>query len=154
MLFASMKEAILFLRYNADAIEQETGIRPVRAYYCRYCCGWHLTSKPNSYGRNNLIQQYGAELGNAMYERISPLVTKGTTVAEGLSRRLKELRHNLKFQTINCDKCRWLIDDLFGLFEVVIGARLEDKATIDKLLSNFSDLCGLFASKRQAVAVA
>ena len=34
MLFASKKEAILFLKYNADAIEGETGKKPIRAYYC------------------------------------------------------------------------------------------------------------------------
>ena len=151
MIFASKKKAIRFLMYNADSIEQETGKKPIRAYYCKQCCGWHVTSKPNSYGRKDLIRRYGVETGNDIYIKIFPLIAKGSTVSMGLARKLKELRHNLKFQSVNCDKCNRIIDELFNLFEVVIGAYLEDKPTIDKLFSKFSTLCNQFSYKEQAI---
>lgn len=148
MLFASKKEAILFLKYNADAIEEENGRRPVRAYYCRHCCGWHLTSKPYSHGRIDLIKRFGPELGAKMYDTILPLISRGTTVSEALTKKLKELKHNLKFDMINGAKCRALIDELFDIFEVIIGAQLEDKTTIDSLFSKFSYLCNIFTTKK------
>lgn len=149
MMFASKKEAIRFLKYNADSIEQETGKKPIRAYYCKHCCGWHVTSKPNSYGRIDLIKRYGDEAGNEIYSRISPLIAKGSTISRGLARKLKELRHNLKYHSIDCDKCSKIIDELFNLFEIVISVRLEDKTTIDKLFTSFSNLCNQFMYKKQ-----
>ena len=154
MLFESKKEAILFLEYNADAIEEETGKRPVRAYYCSHCCGWHLTSKPNSYGRIDLIKRYGPVLGQEIYDVIYPLITKGTTIAGGMTRKLKELRHNLNYEVINCARCKGLINELFDIFEVVMGAQLEDRKTLDGLFSKFSDLCSVFTNKKQQVAIA
>lgn len=44
-LFKSQKEAELFLHYNQDAILDESGYCPVRAYYCEACGGWHVTSQ-------------------------------------------------------------------------------------------------------------
>ena len=149
MMFVSKKEAIRFLKYNADSIEQETGKKLIRAYYCKHCCGWHVTSKPNSYRRKDLIRRYGVETGNDIYIKIFPLIEKGSTISRGLTRKLKELRHNLKFQSVNCDKCNRIIDDLFNLFEVVIRVRLIDKPTIDKLFSKFSTLCNQFTYKKQ-----
>lgn len=45
LLFATKKEAELFIKFNADNIKQESGYAPIRAYYCRHCGGWHVTSK-------------------------------------------------------------------------------------------------------------
>ena len=59
MVFESSKEAYRFLRYNADEIETENGKRPVRAYYCSACGGWHVTSKPQSSDRYDLVRKYG-----------------------------------------------------------------------------------------------
>lgn len=154
MLFTSKKEAVLFLKYNAVAIEQKTGKRPVRAYYCNYCCGWHLTSKPNSYSRKDLMKQFGTEVGGEIYCKITPLITKGKTISGGMTLKLKELRHNLKYENINCSKCRCLIDELFDFFEIIIGAQLEDKTTIDKLFSKFTGLCSIFKHKRQMAIIA
>jgi hypothetical protein len=45
MRFETEKEALLFMEYNADDILEETGKKPVRAYYCDVCMAWHLTSR-------------------------------------------------------------------------------------------------------------
>lgn len=47
MLFPSERKAMNFIRFNADAIIEETGKAPVRCYYCNLCAGWHVTSNPN-----------------------------------------------------------------------------------------------------------
>lgn len=154
MLFASKKEALLFLKYNADTIEEETGKKPVRAYYCIQCCGWHLTSKPNSHGRVDLIKRFGPEAGQKMYDTILPLITRGATITGSLTKKLKELKHNLKYEVINGAKCRVLIDELFEMFEVVIGAQLEEKSTVNRLLQKFSSLCNIFTNKKQQKAIA
>jgi len=44
--FESKAKAENFIRYNADEIQEENGYAPIRAYYCRCCCSWHVTSRP------------------------------------------------------------------------------------------------------------
>jgi hypothetical protein len=46
MLFESESKANNFMKFNAETIEKENGYKPVRAYYCVNCIGWHLTSIP------------------------------------------------------------------------------------------------------------
>ena len=46
MLFESESKANNFMKFNAETIEKENGYKPVRAYYCVSCIGWHLTSIP------------------------------------------------------------------------------------------------------------
>lgn len=45
MLFESEKKALNFIKFNGDNIEEESGKKPLRAYFCQSCCGWHITSK-------------------------------------------------------------------------------------------------------------
>ena len=40
MLFETERKAQDFLRWNADEISGGENLRP---YYCKACCGWHLT---------------------------------------------------------------------------------------------------------------
>lgn len=46
MLFGTKKEAELFMKYNGDEIQEKHGYRPLRAYFCQGCGGWHVTSQP------------------------------------------------------------------------------------------------------------
>ena len=45
IVFESEKKALNFIKFNADIIEEENCYRPVRAYYCQCCNGWHVTSR-------------------------------------------------------------------------------------------------------------
>lgn len=47
MIFKSESKAMNFIRYNGDEIATETGKKPIRHYYCRHCCGYHVTSRDN-----------------------------------------------------------------------------------------------------------
>ncbi len=44
MLFSTQKKADNFIKFNADDIMEETGIKPARSYYCQLCFGYHVTS--------------------------------------------------------------------------------------------------------------
>lgn len=45
ILFSSEAKANNFMKYNNPYMEEHTGKKPVRSYYCECCGGWHLTSK-------------------------------------------------------------------------------------------------------------
>lgn len=44
MLFGTKEEAERFMEFNAAEILDENGYAPIRAYYCKSCGGWHVTS--------------------------------------------------------------------------------------------------------------
>lgn len=56
MLFKTEKKANNFMKFNNDTIESENGYKPVRAYFCICCNGWHLTSKQR-FERNTITQK-------------------------------------------------------------------------------------------------
>lgn len=45
--FETKAKAENFIRYNAEEIQEEKGYAPIRAYYCKCCCAWHVTSRPS-----------------------------------------------------------------------------------------------------------
>jgi hypothetical protein len=45
MLFETEKKAENFIKFNSETIEEETGLKPERSYFCIACNGWHLTRK-------------------------------------------------------------------------------------------------------------
>ena len=45
MLFETEKKAQNFMKFNAEEIKGNTGKAPVRAYFCEFCGGWHVTSR-------------------------------------------------------------------------------------------------------------
>ena len=63
MVFGTKKEAEMFMMYNGDDIKDEHGYRPIRAYYCGSCMGWHITSQEKisiDYDSViNIIRQFG-----------------------------------------------------------------------------------------------
>lgn len=80
MRFETEKEALLFMEYNADDILEETGKKPVRAYYCDVCMAWHLTSRDTFHTKSS-------------YELLARRHSPNPAVA---SRELSEWREELK----------------------------------------------------------
>lgn len=37
------------MRFNSEVIEEESGFKPERSYYCMACGGWHVTSSKESF---------------------------------------------------------------------------------------------------------
>lgn len=48
MLFGTEEEALKFIEFNKEEIEECSGKVPVRSYHCNLCGGWHVTSNPNA----------------------------------------------------------------------------------------------------------
>jgi hypothetical protein len=48
MKFETEKAAETFIKFNSEEIKEETGYAPIRAYYCRWCIGWHTSSSKYS----------------------------------------------------------------------------------------------------------
>lgn len=44
ILFDSREKALNFIKFNRDEMLGETGIAPKRAYFCKCCAGWHVSS--------------------------------------------------------------------------------------------------------------
>lgn len=149
MLFTSRKEAIRFLQYNADEIETQTGKRPVRAYYCTACCGWHVTSRPHSSAYHSLVNRYGDIEGQKIFDEVTLIKGKRQGIRDGLGRKIKQLRHILKYKEIDVDRCQKLINQLINHFETVMTNSLEEESAVMGLFGKFSALCSLFIQKKQ-----
>lgn len=60
ILFQSRKEAERFIKFNSLDIEEETGIKPDRVYYCVVCVGWHLASTKDDIRTERVTEQVEA----------------------------------------------------------------------------------------------
>lgn len=47
--FESEEKAKRFIDFNSEMILSANGIAPERAYYCRFCCAWHVTSSSDDF---------------------------------------------------------------------------------------------------------
>lgn len=54
MMFDSKDKALNFIRFNIGDFKEGTHLR---AYYCKACCAWHITSQPYQKGRINNTQR-------------------------------------------------------------------------------------------------
>lgn len=43
LLFETEKKALNFIKFNADEIEENSGYKPERVYFCKACGGYHVT---------------------------------------------------------------------------------------------------------------
>lgn len=41
--FETEREAVLFMVYNGEVIESQSGVKPHRSYWCDACAGYHIT---------------------------------------------------------------------------------------------------------------
>lgn len=149
MLFATKEEAKRFIYYNADIIEHETGKKPVRAYYCYDCAGWHVTSSRYSQNRESIIRRFGEERGMEISAKVTEICEKCRNVEDGLLRKIRELRHLLKFDQIDAARCYHKIQVLIEDFEVVISCQFGEQSSIEKLLDKFKGLCSIYLQKIQ-----
>lgn len=54
-LFDTKERAEMYIKRNAETIRKNSGVAPVRAYYCKACGGWHVTHKLTNSGREDEI---------------------------------------------------------------------------------------------------
>ena len=107
LLFETERKALNFIRYNGDAIEKENGYRPIRAYYCACCGGYHTTSQ-----RHNTLTEQQLD---AIVERgeSDSIELKLSAIARNTERRIEDVL-NVSFTTD---------DDMNNAFSTINGAR-------------------------------
>src|SRR5690606_31040091 len=60
--------------FNADDIFKESGKRPIRAYFCHACGGWHVTSQERIEGQQSRVERYLDENEYYIQNRIDILL--------------------------------------------------------------------------------
>ena len=107
LLFETERKALNFIRYNGDVIEKESGYRPIRAYYCACCGGYHTTSQ-----RHNTLTEQQLD---AIVERgeSDSIELKLSAIARNTERRIDDVL-NVSFTTD---------DDMNDAFSTINGAR-------------------------------
>lgn len=69
MLFPEERNALNFIRFNSESMVEQSGRAPVRAYYCPYCLGWHVTSNESEALGQRLDQKDKQNTERAMQAR-------------------------------------------------------------------------------------
>jgi hypothetical protein len=137
--FETEKEANTFLKFNADNIEAETGIKPIRSYHCISCNSWHVTSKKaplfvkskteailEIYEKHKAeikLQKAKLEIQKVDNNKIKEEVLKETKAKrEKLIELLKLLKINIELiknliKTENQSKCFQIFDDSFRMID-------------------------------------
>lgn len=57
MLFESREKALNFIKFNKEEILDENGIAPQRAYFCKCCAGWHVSSHMFPMSKRSKVSQ-------------------------------------------------------------------------------------------------
>lgn len=78
-IFDTEKKALNFIKFNADAIREETGVAPVRAYYCMFCAAWHVTSKAEAPAafRNEQLLKIIKGIKPPKQKKVAPVAVQG-----------------------------------------------------------------------------
>lgn len=80
ILFETEKKALNFIKFNSEEIEEESGRAPIRAYYCEFCGGWHVTSSTHysesKTSANAFIKAYNQDI------QITPIKSEEASLEE------------------------------------------------------------------------
>ena len=107
LLFETERKALNFIRYNGDTIEKESGYRPIRAYYCHCCGGYHTTSQ-----RHNTLTE----------EQLDAIVARGES--DSVELKLSAIARNTERRIDNVLTVSFTTDeDINNAFSIINGAR-------------------------------
>ncbi len=147
MLFPSEKKALRCIEMNGDEIYEKSGRRPIRAYYCIACGGWHITSRefrPNFHSPVELYFLKKDEI-NRTLNKLSN-VLPGNNFDKALKTKVGILSQLVMRKKILKSQCEEMIHQLIGIFEDLVKARLVTKA-ITKSFNRFCAICNIFQEK-------
>ena len=80
------------MRFNREVIEEESGFKPERSYYCMACGGWHVTSSKETFeakSRTEIALEKYREL-IAKRERAKQLRTENRAKLDALLTKLED----------------------------------------------------------------
>ena len=115
ILFESQAKADNFILYNKEEIEEENGKAPVRSYYCRLCCGWHVTSSQSDITKVRCERR--DEKIAAEADRFAKIHENVDPVLEEIHRRWEEanaaiLQGRLKVAELSMKQCLDILNSL------------------------------------------
>jgi len=58
MLFETEKKANNFIKFNSEEIEEESGFKPERSYFCIACNGWHVTHHKEDLSFKSITEKF------------------------------------------------------------------------------------------------
>lgn len=147
MLFPTEKKANRCIEMNGDEIYKSSGRRPIRAYYCIACGGWHITSKkaiPDFHSPVELYFIKQNEIKLAL-RRLSEKLP-GISLEKALKSKVGYLSRLIMRKRIYKSKCETAILQLIDIFDDIINAKLANNS-IRKSFKRFCNLCETFQKK-------
>ena len=98
MLFQTKEEAERFLKYNTTNPEEWDEKKvPIRSYYCVYCCGWHITSKPTHLTEEEDIKLQNEEIDKMIGNFKVDIKDQDEFVKKDFKDRLKMINLEIEF---------------------------------------------------------
>lgn len=154
MLFPSKAKAERFMEYNSDEIYEETGHRPVRAYFCIACGGWHITSQEDSTQIHSAVDKYfqdETELRDLM-KSLGMKVSSNTTLANNISCRVAEFCRHVEKQNLNVEVCQTKSGKLMTVFDRISRSSFKNKKEIQNAFNRFVDSFELFLKRKDSLS--
>lgn len=75
LLFETEDKALRFIKFNSDAMLEETGVAPIRAYFCAACGGFHVTHQEKLPTREEILMDKMEEISNMISDSINDIET-------------------------------------------------------------------------------
>ena len=125
ILFETEKKALNFIKFNSEEIEEESGRAPIRAYYCEFCGGWHVTSSPyyseSKTSANAFIKAYNQDIQTtsikseeaSLEEQIQKQVDSSIEI-------LQKLSYDVADGTYTKEQAMEMTAELWGFFKVYV----------------------------------
>lgn len=143
ILFESEPKALKYIKLNYDEIFAENGKAPIRAYYCKSCCGWHVTSKGQA---SDVLLQSNAE------EDTNDVSTdKKADVAQDL-----QLSEEIKAYYDNVSKKIDSIENMIAVMnysEAIMRLNMIRNCYLEKYASSYLCLNQHYALKKRVVSL-
>lgn len=147
MLFTSEKKALRCIEMNGDEIFDQSGSRPIRAYYCMACGGWHITSKKLNPNLHSAVEHYFMKRDalNLAINKLKKLLP-GDNLEKALKTKVGILYQMVMRKKIIKSQCEEMIQLLIDIFEMIIKAKLVS-SIVRKSFNHFYHLCSVFQNK-------
>lgn len=153
MCFETEKAAYSFIEYESGIILEENGYCPIRAYECRTCGCWHLTSE--YLYEDDCCECCVDREEMAKARRLLGLVIRNThTIALNLSRKINILSRLLNDKVVDWDAVNLIAQELIEIFEKVGATPYRYMDNVRKQWTKFHDLCHLYTWRKNLISVA
>lgn len=147
MLFASEAKALRCIEMNGDEIFNQSRRRPIRAYYCIACGGWHITSKTLNPHIHSHVERYFMKQDKmkAALKRLSEILP-GSNFEKALKNKVETFSKMVMKKKIVISHCKDMIHELIHIFQEICRTDMITKS-IRKCFNRFFDLCTIAQSK-------